>query len=176
MSNVRPALPTGVDLRGFCYVLEPLAKRHEWEMSRLQDQLGQVQGKLQLVQEQMRVIDQVHQHHSQELRQRTSLQLDPQRHQAGVAYLANLRSRIVKYANELSVLRHQAQQLRAQCTAQQLVLDGLCEHRSLAAKQYARKKMQQHAAESDRDWIMRSRWAGALVASSPQVSNSGERV
>jgi flagellar biosynthesis chaperone FliJ len=176
MSNVRTTHPAGVDLRGFRYVLEPLTKRHEWEMSRLQNQLGRAQSKWQLVQEQKRNIDHLHQHHSQELRQRTSKQLDPQRHQAGLAYLATLRSRIVKYTSELSVLRHQVEQLRAQCVAQQLMLDGLFEHRAHAVKQYASHKVQQHAVESDRDWIMRSRWTGALGASTPQVTNSGGRL
>ena len=162
-----------VDLRGFQYALEPLVKRDQWELDRLQTQLGQVQGRLQLAREQQQQTIESHQQQSQDLQRRALVRLDALYHQAGLTHLARLLSHIVNLENEIQTLSKQREQLQSQCLAQQLKLEGLRVHEAEVIKQYSLKQSQLHAAEADRDWIMRDALHRTLVASAPTVVTSG---
>ena len=143
------------DLRGFKYPLEPLARRAQWELDALNGKLAQVQHQLASVRVELDGTEGLHQQTSTTLGQQLQVRLDSSRHQAGLLYLAQLQESMKKLQAQLAALDIERTELRRQCLAAQARLEGLRVHESGAMDVYVREQSHLHAAEADRDWIMR---------------------
>jgi len=143
------------DLRGFKYPLEPLARRAQWELDALNGKLAQVQQQLAFVRAEFDAAEGQHQQTSARLGQQLHVRLDSSRHRAGLLYLAQLQASMKKLQAQLAELDIERTELLRQCLAAEARLEGLRTHESGAMDVYVREQSRLHAAEADRDWIMR---------------------
>jgi hypothetical protein len=148
-------LPAHVDLRGFTYALAPFAQQQAWRMEKLRHALTSSQQQLAAALSHLQILQQGFQVQARHVQQGMLSHSDPTAHRRGLAYLAQLRTRMVAQEQELEKLQFQSKQLQAQCTAQQVRLDGLAEHRMQELESYAAELARRQAAEADRQWISR---------------------
>lgn len=145
-----------IDTRGFVYALAPYLQKQEWQLERLENQLAHASRQLVEAQARRDGLDEDFESQMASLRTSMHPSPNPQAYQRGLLYLAHLRSEMKKQDQEIEVLLSQKEQVRTQCIAQQLRLDGLAEHRANELQEYAGDRARLLAAEADRDWIGRA--------------------
>lgn len=159
-----------VDTRGFTYALAPYMRKQEWQLELLENRLAQSQKALDAARMERDRLDEVFNEQLSHLQVQSHSRPNPQMHGRGIAYLADLRSRMASQDEEVAKLRAQRDELQAQLVAQTRAIDGLIEHRASALKEFVEEETRKQAAEADRDWIGRSlfrapqqtQWEGGL--------------
>jgi hypothetical protein len=126
-------------------------------MERLQARMARLQQSLVLAEQVLQEHEASLHAQAGQLRQSLHSRPDPLVHRRGLAFLSELHVRIDRQKQEVRSLLEQKEDLRAECLAQQRVIDGLLEHRAQALRDYALESERTAAAEADRDW------AGRLV-------------
>lgn len=150
-----PVQSAHADLRGFTYALAPYLRKQEWQMERLENRLARLRQLLVELREQRAALDLDFQSQVSLLQLNWQPRPNPQMHQRGLGYLAQLRGQIQQKDKEIDALCEQNAFLQAECVAQQRKIDGLQEHRADAIQEYANDCARSAAAEADRNWIGR---------------------
>lgn len=143
------------DLRGFKYPLEALARRAQWQLDALNGKLAKVQHQLASVHAELDAAQGLHQQACERLQRQLQVRLDSSSHQAGLLYLAQVQASMKKLQAQLATLDKTRAELLQLCRAAEARLEGLRSHESGAIDIYVREQSHLHAAEADRDWIMR---------------------
>jgi hypothetical protein len=155
-----------VDVRGFVYALEPVRLRQQWHLDRLMSRLARARAELHEIETQLTRTQQAHDREAEEAGRVLLQRLDPAAHRRALAYLAQLRDRCRQLETRGELQRTACEDLRKECAAAQLRLEGLALHKENALTQYAEELRQRHGTEQDRDWLARAA-AGFTARTSP---------
>ena len=157
-SQVSPTttLARDVDIRGFVYALEPLRQREQWRMDKAMTALAQAQHALLMLEQQMKQLRDTHDQHAAAIGQGLSSRLDPSVYQRALGYLAHLRDQWKTLDAQRQAQQSARDQLRRECLAHQVRLEGLTRHRDDALTQHAHEVRQRSLSEQDRDWLVRA--------------------
>lgn len=143
------------DLRGFKYPLEALARRAQWQLDALNGKLAKVQHQMSSVRAELDAEENQYRQACERLERQLQVRLDSSSHQAGLLYLAQVQASMKKLQAQLAALDKTRAELLQLCRAAEARLEGLRFHESGVIDIYVREQSHLHAAEADRDWIMR---------------------
>lgn len=146
-----------IDVRGFRYALEPLQRKHEWQLAALETQLGHRHRDLKDSRE---ALSKLQSRHRQQLAWAQSLDprraLDPQSRQRLLACLVQLDEEI-RQAGQVVEQRLQAvQESQAACNHKRRKIEALDKHRETSLKEFAEEQGRIQFAQLDRDWMAHS--------------------
>jgi hypothetical protein len=151
------------DLRGFTYPLEPLARRIQWQLDALNAELAKVQHQLASVRAEQAATEDLYQQACEKLGRQLQVRVDSSMHQAGLLYLGQLQALLKKLQEQQRALDKTRVQVLQMCRAAEARLEGLRSHESGVVDIYLREQSRLHAAEADRDWIIRQALNRATV-------------
>ncbi len=146
-----------IDVRGFRYALEPLQRKHEWQLAALETQLGHRHRDLKDSRE---ALSELQSRHRQQLAWAHSLDprraLDPQSRQRLLACLVQLDEEIRQAGLVVQQRLQAVQESQAACNQKRRKIEALDKHREASLKEFAEEQGRIQFAQLDRDWMAHS--------------------
>lgn len=149
----------------FCYALEPLLRKHAWELEALQAQLGA--ARRQRLHVQAALTDLQNQRHTL-LAGAAQASLEPVMHQLRMAALLQLDESIASQRTRLDDEMRTCEALRETCRRAHQQLEIFREDRQRRAAQFGEEQQRLQQSEADEAWLLR------LPMRQPECGRDGE--
>lgn len=147
---------SGTDMRGFCYVLEPVRRRREWSLDAALARLGNLSRRLDQKRAAREALRADYAAQALQASRAWLARPDPVTQSRLLAYLAALHSRSVETEREIAALVSELRVARGQCASEQQALEVIDRHRREMLASYAIEQARKFSAHADADWVARA--------------------
>jgi hypothetical protein len=142
-----------VDTRGFKHELEPLQRKHEWQLAALDAQLARSQIALRQSKDALHALRTQLQQNLVWARESAQQRFDPQSHQRLVACLVLLDERIQQAERVVHERFLQKQKCQAECNEKRQKIEAIETHRNAALQAFVAERERLQLSQQDRDWM-----------------------
>ena len=143
------------DMRGFCYPLEPLRKRREWELDAAMTAVAALRKQLADKETMKREIEDESITQAALAATAWKQRGDPRSQIGLLAYLAQLQQRKTRVDLAITALHERLVQAQHEALHRQQQMEVLQRHRADELDLYRIDQQRKSVAEADRDWTMR---------------------
>lgn len=159
--------------RNYHYPLEPLQRKHQWQLEAAQARLGQCEAAHVAALTHLGALQAEHAASAAAARARTLIRLDPDAQRATLTYLLQVGTRIRMQEHAIDEIEQRRRQLRTDCLSEHGKLEAFERDHERCLAEWSHAWQIREGHEQDRDWNARGAWHAGKISVS-EVSDISE--
>ena len=159
------------EARSYNYPLEPLRRKHRWQLEAAQARLAQCETAHVEAKVRLNALKATHAATALEARARTLVRLDLDAQRAALTWLFHVAGRVRMQQRVMDEIEQQRRQLRTLCLSEHRKLEAFERDRERCLADWTHALRTRDGHEQDRDWNARGAWH----AGKPPISTAEAR-